>query len=323
MFVNGVYRANFPVDLHSHSTRSDGSDTPQELISTAADAGLRILAITDHDIRPPKEIEVDGTHVDAVEYAAGRGVILIRGIEVSCETTAEDCHIVCLGCNWTDPFFDKLEADVIQSKIDGYRETVGRLHAAGYSITWDEVLENGGNPVTEDRVQKKMIFELLARRGFFTDWSEAKLMVKNTPEFQVARIKPDPVSVIQSAHACGGIAIMAHPYLVNEPVHLPGESMSRDTYIRRLIDAGLDGIEARYTYEKTSYGGRLTGEQIAEEVQKKYSSLVHVISGGSDYHADMKKGVKNPRYVGECGLTLKEFQESPVLMNLLPPGAVL
>lgn len=323
MIENGIWRPNYPIDLHSHSNRSDGSDTPRELIDHAADIGMKVLAITDHDVRPPMDIDVEGVMTDAADYAAGRELILLRGIEVSCETTAEDCHIVCLGCDWTDPFFDELEAAVVQSKIDGYRETVERLCKAGYAVTWEEVLENGGRPVTEDHVQKKMLFELLARKGFFPTWSDAKLMIKNTPEFNVARKKPDPVEVIGRVHACGGVAVMAHPYLVNEPVSVPAGIMDRDTYIRRLIEAGLDGIEARYTYGKTSYGGGLTASEIAAEVRGRYSGLVQFISGGSDYHADGKKGVKDPREVGECGLTVEEFLSSKVLPGLLPGGAVL
>ena len=316
---NTAYRANYPVDLHSHSTRSDGSDTPQELIDHAAGVGVKILALTDHDIRPPKTITLDtGEEMDAVEYAKSKGLMLIRGIEVSCETTAEDCHIVCLGCDWEDPFFDRLERSVVESKTGSYRELVRRLCADGMELTWDEVLENNGSPVTEDHVQKKMIFELLARKGYTKDWAEAKLMVKHTPEYQIQREKPDPVEVIREVKRTGGIAIMAHPYLVHEPVRIPAGTMTRAEYIDRLIEAGLDGIEASYTYGKTSYGGTMTAEEIEAEVRERYATRLAIISGGSDYHADAKKGVKHPREVGECGITEEYFRGNAVLCTLLP-----
>ena len=205
------YRPSYPVDLHTHSTRSDGADTPQQLIDHAAALGMKIIAITDHDIRPPKDILVetagagndspmekavlekteagDSVLVDAVDYAWSKGLHLLRGIEISCETTAEDCHLVCLGCDWEDPFFDSLERAVVESKIGSYRELVRRLNADGMYMTWEEVLENGGNPVAEEQVQKKMIFELIARKGYQKDWSRAKLMVKNTPSYQILREK--------------------------------------------------------------------------------------------------------------------------------------
>ena len=367
-----AYQPNYPVDLHCHSTRSDGADTPQELIDHAAALGMKILAITDHDIRPPKEILIScpvnppgegdeasaGSEsfskaagkaasltkavekaasftdpvgkaasftepasycVDAVDYAWSRGLRLLRGTEISCETTAEDCHIVCLGCDWTDPWFDTLEKSVVESKIGSYRELVRRLSADGMSMTWEEVLENGGNPVAEDQVQKKMIFELIARKGYQNDWSTAKLMVKNTPAYQILREKPDPVEVIRQVHRCGGIAIMAHPFLVNEPVRLPEGTMDRAAYIDRLIGAGLDGIEASYPYSKTSYGGTLTPAEIEREVREHYADRVAIISGGSDYHADFKKGVKKEkaRNIGECGITAEYFGQNRLLQEIL------
>ena len=319
------YRPNYPVDLHTHSTRSDGADTPQQLIDHAASLGMKIIAITDHDIRPPKEIPVEAADagnralVDPVDYAWSRGLRLLRGIEISCETTAEDCHLVCLGCNWEDPFFDDLERAVVESKIGSYQELVRRLDADDMHMTWEEVLENGGNPVAEEQVQKKMIFELIARKGYQKDWSSAKLMVKNTPSYQILREKPDPVQVIRQVHCCGGIVIMAHPYLVNEPVRLPSGTMDRAAYIDRLIEAGLDGIEACYPYSKTSYGGSMTPEQIESEVRERYSGRVAIISGGSDYHADFRKGVSpaKARIIGESGITLEYFQQNPLLQKVL------
>ena len=302
------YRPNYLVDLHTHSTRSDGADTPQQLIDHAAALGMKVIAIADHDIRPPKEIHVqtvhagngalmektvmekpdagDSTLVDAVDYARSKGLQLLRGIEISCETTAEDCHLVCLGCDWEDPFFDTLEQAVVESKIGSYRELVRRLDADGMHMTWEEVLENGGNPVSQEQVQKKMIFELIARKGYQKDWSSAKLMVKNTPSYQILREKPDPVQVIRQVHRCGGIVIMAHPYLVNEPV---------------------------------SYGGSMTPEQIEDEVRERYSGRVAIISGGSDYHADFRKGVASAkaRIIGESGITLEYFEQNALLQQVL------
>jgi len=309
--------ANYLVDLHCHTTRSDGADTPKELIDRAATAGMRAIAITDHDIRPPETIQVSDAEYDAVDYATQKGIHLLRGIEISCETTVEDCHIVCFGCDWSDEFFAQLEEDVVNSKIDGYRQLTEKLTEFGMPVAWEEVLENGGNPVPQEKVQKKMIFELMARKGYTKDWSAAKLLVKDTPELQIQRRKPDPCNVIRNVHRCGGIAIMAHPYLINEPVQVDGETMSREKYIERLIDAGLDGIEARYTYEKTSYSGSMSALEIETEIRKRYSERLRVISGGSDYHADAKKGAKKVRMLGECGLTWDEFQDCSVLIEQL------
>ena len=126
-------KPNYTIDLHCHTNRSDGADTPKELVDQAAEAGMKVIAITDHDIRPVKTI--DG--MDAVEYAASKGVVLLRGIEISCQTTVEDCHIVCFGCDWNDPFFEELERRVVQTKIKSYQELIERQ-----SVKSGEVLLN-------------------------------------------------------------------------------------------------------------------------------------------------------------------------------------
>ena len=306
-------RAVYPVDLHTHSNRSDGADSPAELIEHAAAAGLSILALTDHDITPPASISGPSSPqpVSPQAYAAKLGVTFLPGMEISCETELEDVHLVCLGCDWNAPYFAQLADDMVQSKLDGYGQLLNRLTGAGYELSWEELLHAGPTPIQKEQVQKKMIFELLAKKGYTKDWQSAKLMVKNRPEFQVRRRKPDPRDVIRQIHAAGGIVILAHPYLISLP------EKQRRAYIATLIDAGLDGIEACYTYDKTSYGGPYTPEQIEALIHRDYDSVLPILSGGSDYHNDGRKGVSNPRCRGEKGLTLETFLQTPLLKALL------
>lgn len=306
--------ANYECDLHGHTNRSDGVDSPKEFIDHAVERGLKVAAITDHDIKPPVWIEVDGKKVSPVDYARSKGLKLILGIEISCETYVDDTHLVCFGCDWNAPYFEELAQFTADSKINGYKELVEYLNRNNMPLTWQEVLENNGHPVTEENVQKKMIFELMARKGYMESWSQAKIFVKNNIE--IKRKKPDAISVIQKIHELGGIVIAAHPYLISEPVEYEGEKISRSQYLDRLIEAGLDGIEARYTYDKTSYGGNLTKQEIYDNIIKDYAGKGLIISGGSDYHNDGKKGVKNPRELGECGLTMEEYQSQERLARL-------
>lgn len=310
--------ANYECDLHGHTTRSDGNDTPAEYIKNAARRGVRILAITDHDVTPPLDIDTESGRRNIEEYAREQGVCLLRGIEISCETYIDDVHLVCFGCDWTDPFFSELEEFVEKSKVENYKKLTEELSQKNMPMTWEEVLYNNGNSVPEKEVQKKMIFELMARKGFFESWQEAKLFVKNSPDIQIKREKPDAVSIIRKVHELGGIVILAHPYLINESVTYKEKELSRKQFIQILIENGLDGIEASYTYDKTSYAGTLTPEQIKKEVIEQYQKQGLIISGGSDYHADAKKGVKNPRQIGECGISVEEFMKYEKLK-----GAVL
>lgn len=309
--------ANFECDLHGHTNRSDGNDTPAEFIRHAAERGVKIAAITDHDVIPPNTVIEDNVEYEIDEYAQKNGVQILRGIEISCETWIDDTHLVCFNCDWNDRFFSELDDFTIKSKVGSYKKLVECLDANGMAMTWDEVINNNGYPVEEKKVQKKMIFELMARKGYTESWQAAKLFVKNSKEIIIKREKPSAIPVIKEIHRMGGIVILAHPYLISEPVHYQGKDITRKEYIDILIEAGLDGIEASYTYDKTSYGGNMTSTEIKTEVEELYKSRELIISGGSDYHADGKKGVKNPREIGDCGITMEAFQKQDKLAELL------
>lgn len=310
--------ANYPCDLHTHTIRSDGADTPQELIFEASERGVKVLAITDHDIVPKDEFVDDKGDIKSLKgYAKSLQVELLLGTEISCDTDVDDVHIICLGCDWQDEWFKKLEGSVAASRVTGYRELVKRLNEDGMDITWSEVLQNGGQPIEEQHVLKKMIFELMAKKGYFRNWREAKLLIKNTKRYQVKREKPEPIEVIGAVHRAGGIAILAHPFLISEEVEMDGRFVARSEYIDKLVALGLDGIEACYTYDKTSYEGEMGKEEIEEYIRKNYAGKVKIMSGGSDYHADQKKGVGNPRFIGECGVTETYFYGNEMLAGAL------
>lgn len=301
----------FCVDLHSHTTRSDGNDTPAEFLDQAAAMGMTVVAITDHDVLPPEFIERNGKKVSIADYAESLGIGVLQGTEVSCDTNVDDAHIVGFGCDWHSEAVAWIPEMARQSKIDGYRRLVERLRDNGFDLLWEELTENGLR--RDDSVQKKHIFEFLARKGYAENWQTAKIMVRDNPDYDVKREKPCPVETIRSLHAAGGIAILAHPYLIDETVLLDGKLVSREQYIRRLIDAGLDGIETHYTYDKTSYKGTMTPEAISQEVADRYGAVLSILSGGSDYHADHKKGVANPRMIGDAGVDLAYFLDHPLL----------
>ena len=224
---------NFSVDLHAHTTRSDGNDSPAELLENAAAIGMKVIAMTDHDVLPPDDIVKNGATLSVGEYADELGIGVMRGIEVSCDTSVDDVHIVGFGCDWHSPALQWLPEIAVASKKKSYRLLVERLCAAGMKLDWSDLLEGGTRK--EDSIQKKHIFELIANKGYAPSWQAAKIMVRDNPEYDVKREKPDPVKTIESLHAAGGIAILAHPYLIDERVVLQGQPVTRDAYIRFLI----------------------------------------------------------------------------------------
>jgi len=311
-----MYRARYPCDLHTHTRRSDGNDTCKELIDYAAEAGVEILALTDHDITAPESIEVDGREVRLIDYACSKGVSLLPGVEFSCDTDVDDAHIIALGCDFEHPFFEHEHQNSIKSKIDGYRELCERLTRNGIAIDWHrDILLDGER--SENTVQRKLIFDAIAQKGYVAEWSEAKIMINNSKEYSVKRKKPDPLWIIKCIRETGGISILAHPYLIRGEALWDGKPISRALYIEHLIEAGLDGIEASYPYDKASYDGTQTADEIEDAVRRAYSDRVSFLSGGSDYHNEGRKGSKNPRLLGERGVEKEYFMNNPLLRRLL------
>lgn len=299
----------YACDLHTHTNRSDGHLFPVESIDRAFALGLKVLAITDHDTILPQQQEWMGEILCLEEYAKEKGITLLRGIEISCDTDNDDVHMIGLYCNWEDPKFAVLERQVQKSRAEGYQELVKALNQAGYDMTWEEIIlasKKEENPLS---LQKKHIYEYMAKKGYIKTWQDGKKLVRSVPEFQIKRKKPDPVETIEMLHETGGIAIMAHPYLVRENPVYKGRSMTRQEYMDMLAEAGLDGMEACYTYDKTSYAGCFTKEEIERQIRKRYENTRLFFSGGSDFHGDFKIGMKNFRELGECGVSLEYFQK--------------
>lgn len=314
----------YECDLHCHTNRSDGNNTPMELIDRAASLGMKAIAITDHDIVPPETVTVNGQTVDICSYAKQKGLVLLRGYEFSTDTYVNDVHILGYELDWSNPAVQAEMERARLSKSEAYRKLCVILTRKGMPIDYDEEIlrYRDAHGVIRERdpeeVQKKFIFEKMAEKGYAESWGAAKIMVQNDPELDVRREKIDPIRAIELIHECGGLAFLAHPYLIDEVVEAPGLGrMTRFEYIERLIEHGLDGIEARYTYDKTSYKGQKTVEEIEQEIKARYGNRLY-LSGGSDYHGS-KPGTVDPREIGEAGISYEEFCR--IFTPLLQKGA--
>lgn len=297
-------KPNYVVDLHAHTNRSDGLDTPLQFVDRAAEIGMQVMAMTDHDVVPPKSVMIESEEKDIVLYAKEKGLDLILGTEFSCDTNIEDVHLVAYECDWEHPKMSAITNRIAESKVESYKKLVSLLNEEGLQLSWNELLENDGNPIQEDEIQKKMIFNMLADKGYFASWKDAKLMTQSNKELNVPREKPNPLGIIKTVHELGGIVVLAHPFLINpDPEKLYA-------YLDPLIEAGLDGIEATYTYSKTNYKGDMTDQHLRQLIIDKYGNTNLFISGGSDYHGEWRKGIKNTREMGESGISLEEYKKS-------------
>ena len=255
------------VDLHSHSTSSDGTETPSEVMRIAARADLSAVALTDHDT-------LEGL-AEAQVAADGVGVELIPGTEISCEWAAGTMHMVIL-------FLESVPGP-LQDRLIGLQEArsqrneviVERLQDLGMDITYDEILQEAG----EGSVGRPHFAAVMERKGYVADFRAAfdDFLANGRPAY-VSRERLDPDEAIRLALASRAVPIVAHPHTLG----LNTAQEFADTY-GQLAEWGLIGIECFYgEYDRT------TQEALADAVR----AFDLMPSGGSDFHGDYKAGLE-------------------------------
>lgn len=263
------------VDLHVHSTKSDGTYTPSELVAYAMEKGLSAFALTDHDT-------VDGLQ-EAIVYAdslrkketASENAVpeVIPGIELSTEYQGRDIHIVGLYINPKNPTFQKYLQDFIDSRTLRNQKMCALLQEAGIRITYEQLLEEfPGSVITRAHYAK-----FLLEHGYIKSIQEAfERYVGDRCPYFVPREKVTPAQAVELILAADGIPILAHPVLYRM------SDARLETLVAELKSAGLMGIEAIYS---TYHAGE---ERQMLDLARKYQLLV---SGGSDFHGSNKPGL--------------------------------
>ena len=253
------------VDLHVHSTRSDGSYTPTELVSYALEKGLSAFALTDHDT-------TEGL-AEAMIAAKDQPIEVIPGIEFSTEYEGRDIHILGLYVDYEEEHFKRHLTEFQQSRIMRNEKMCTLLSEAGIEITYDALLDEYPDSV----ITRSHYAKYLLAHGYIKSMKEAfdRYIGDNCPYF-VPREKVTPAQAVALILHAHGIPILAHPTLY----HMGKDRL--DTLVKSLTDAGLMGIEAVYsTYSPSE-------EREMKALAKKYSLC---ISGGSDFHGNTKPGL--------------------------------
>ena len=253
------------VDLHVHSTKSDGSFTPTELVNYAIEKGLSAFALTDHDT-------TEGL-AEALAAAKEKPIEVIPGIEFSTEYEGRDIHILGLYINYDEPHFKEHLVAFQQSRITRNEKMCALLTEAGMDISYPALLaEYPGSVITRAHYAKYLL-----AHGYTKSMKEAfdRYIGDNCPYF-VPREKVTPVEAVQLILDAGGIPILAHPTLY----HMGKDRLH--ALIQTLVDAGLMGIEAVYSTYSTSE------EREMKAIAKQYGLC---ISGGSDFHGNTKPGL--------------------------------
>ena len=254
------------VDLHAHTTASDGSYTPTELVRYAKKKGLSAIAITDHDtVAGVEEASIEGRKL---------GIRVIPGAELSTRLDDCDVHMTSLFINCKNKQLIKRLDDMAASRQERNYKMVDKLHEAGFQIDRRDLDALGEGKI----LARGHIAQILIARGYATELKEAlrKYLSKGTPGY-VQKEVLSPEECIQLVHDAGGLIFVAHLHQIDpqDPEHC------RDV-ARRLIRMGADGLETQYCEFDDEW--RQATEQIAQECGC-------LRSGGSDFHGTMKKGL--------------------------------
>lgn len=295
--MSDVSQAAFPVDLQVHSTASDGTDTPAELVRLAAARGVRVLALTDHD----STLGVD----EAMLAGRATGVWVLPAIEFSTrsETVRDyaDINILAYGINPHNADLQAMLQRIIDSRIEQKIRQIERLQSFGLDVPVAEVLESAkGVP---GRVHIARV--ALARNPhLFADIQEvfAQYLVADAPNstYVAREFSLRVEDAIEVAHAAGGIAVLAHPGSYTRVRDV-------DNAVARMRDAGLDGIEVNYTYAQNRGHYGASDVEVAALVAHFAELAVRLgllQTGGSDYHGTTKPGI----LPGQAGLTWDEWE---------------
>lgn len=278
------------IDLHLHTTHSDGSFSTAEVMAFAKQAGLTALAITDHDI-------VDGIP-EATAIGKELGIEVVPGVEISSRLGESELHILGYFLNWTDPLLAQRLSTLRDSRHLRNPKIVQRLNELGIPITYEEVRALAGT----ESVGRPHIARLLMEKKFVTSAKEAfdRYLANGRPAF-VDRELPEPAEAVRWIREAGGVPVLAHPTWVRTSAD------GLRVLVRELKATGLGGIEVHYSTHSPSQ----TTEYL--DLAKQCDLLV---TGGSDFH-----GVTKPDI--EVGIGRGQLKVSQKLLDPLRKAATV
>lgn len=278
------------IDLHTHSAYSDGTDTPEELMNKALEAGLDVVGLTDHDTYAGWD--------EAAACVERTGVALVRGVELSCAREGITVHLLGYLPDPSNEALREVQERATQSRLTRAQRIVERL-SEDFPITWEQVQAFAPDA---GPVGRPHIADALVEIGAFPDRSSvfAQTLHPSSP-YYVMHWAPDPVDAVELVRAAGGVPVLAHPRARARQRLLPEE------VIDMMKEAGLFGIERDH---------RDHADEDRADVERIASRLRLEVFGSSDYH-----GRGKPNRLGE-NLTdqsvLDKLEEEAFLEVLRP-----
>jgi len=260
------------IDLHTHSTFSDGSYTPTELVEKASEIGLEGLALTDHDT-------VDGLE-ELLHAECDTQIERIAGVELSAEYSPGTMHILGYHIDIHNEDLCAKLALIREARETRNYRILEKLNELGLELTWDEVAEYAGSEV----VGRPHFAQAMIARGYCKDKQTVfdKYLAKGKQAY-VNRARLDPGECIELIRNAGGVVVLAHP------ITLKLTKRKTRELIEQLVDLGLQGLECYYSeYSPKNH----------KEMLELATDLGLVMTGGSDFHGAANPAVKLGRGFG-------------------------
>jgi predicted metal-dependent phosphoesterase TrpH len=250
------------IDLHTHSTASDGTDTPAELVRNAAAAGLDVVALTDHDTTRGH---------DEARAALPAGLTLVTGAELSCRLDGVSMHMLAYLFDPTEPALLAERELVRDDRVPRAKAMIAKLNALGVPVTWEQVARIAG----DGSVGRPHVASALVELGVVPTVSDAftDQWLADGGRAYVEKHETDPFEAIRLVKGAGGVCVFAHPAAAKRGRTVP------ESAIAELAAAGLDGIEVDHMDHDPDTRARLRG--LAKD-------LGLLVTGSSDYHGSRK-----------------------------------
>jgi predicted metal-dependent phosphoesterase TrpH len=269
------------IDLHTHSSVSDGTDTPAELLATARAAGLDVVALTDHDTTAGWEV---------AEATRPRGLTVVPGMELSCRWFPGDqppisVHLLAYLFDPLHPGFAAERARLRDERLERGERIVAALAADGYPVRWDEIVERSEGGV----VGRPHIARALVGAGVVdsVDHAFATLLHHRSP-YYAAKVDTDVREGIALVRAAGGVPVFAHGLATKR-----GRVVGDDAIVA-MAEAGLLGLEVDHPDHAEHERARLRGLA---------ADLALITTGSSDYH-----GRNKTTPIGACTTDPEQFE---------------
>ncbi|MFP3998749.1 MAG: PHP domain-containing protein [Desulfobacterales bacterium] len=277
------------IDLHIHSSASDGSLHPEQILNHAVKYGLAAISITDHDT-------VEGAAA-ALLHGIPKNLDFLTGVEISAEfppgyDTSGSIHILGYGIDVNSPALQRMLKKQQHARNSRTPQIIEKLNSLGIRVTLEQISAEAG----KDEIARPHIAAHLVRKGYAADIDDAfdRYLAKGKPAY-VDKFRIPAEDAVAAIKNAGGIAVLAHPGLLPETV---GSRLEK--FIASLAAKGLGGIEAYYP------GHNQEQTAMYERLAEKFGLLV---TGGTDFHGDINSEIKMGSGTGTLSIPYSVFQK--------------